>query len=168
MIAATALIFSDASRPRDGTDNPARRAHDARPEGGHPHAIRHRRRVDNGLVVAQVAVDSERSTPFSHVAESSLCGGTSADRLQSALTRASTCNYWAGTWGDRCMTDELSPAFHAEIILELFNEFRCVRKVGQRAGVLLSSYSHEHLEAISRHLPKELVQVLPRRQLRAA
>jgi hypothetical protein len=80
MIAATALIFSDASRPRDGTDNPARRAHDARPEGGHPHAIRHRRRVDNGLVVAQVAVDSERSTPFSHVAESSRDLGRSAPK----------------------------------------------------------------------------------------
>jgi hypothetical protein len=66
------------------------------------------------------------------------------------------------------MVEQLSPAFHAEIILELFNEFGCVRKVSQRAGVLLSSYSPEHLEAISRHLPKELVQVLPRRHLRAA
>jgi hypothetical protein len=79
----------------------------------------------------------------------------------------------AGTWvlgylGDLYMVEQLSPAFHAEIILELFNEFGCVRKVSQRAGVLLSSYSPEHLEAISRHLPKELVQVLQRRQLRAA
>jgi hypothetical protein len=70
--------------------------------------------------------------------------------------------------GDFCMTDQLSPAFHAEIILELFNEFGCFRKVSERTGILLSSYPPEHLEAVSRHLPKELVQILPRRQLRAA
>jgi hypothetical protein len=75
---------------------------------------------------------------------------------------------FSGTVGDFCMTDELSPAFHAEIIMELFNEFRCVRKIGERTGILPSSYSPEHLEADSRHLPKELVQVLPRRQLCAA
>ena len=75
---------------------------------------------------------------------------------------------FSGTLGNFCMTDQLSPAFHAEIILEFFYEFGCVRKVGERAGILLSSYSPEHLEAVSRHLPKELVQVLPRRQLRAA
>jgi hypothetical protein len=67
-----------------------------------------------------------------------------------------------------CMTDQLSPAFHAEIILELFSEFGCVRKVGERTGILLSGYSPEHVEAVSRHLPKELVRVLPRQQLRAA
>jgi hypothetical protein len=72
------------------------------------------------------------------------------------------------SWGGFCMTSQLSPAFHAEIILELFNEFGCFRKVSERTGILLSSYSPEHLEAISRHLPKELVQVLPQRQLRAA
>jgi hypothetical protein len=74
----------------------------------------------------------------------------------------------AAQQGDFCMTDQLSPAFHAEIILELFNEFGCFRKVSVRTGILLSSSSPEHLEAVSRHLPKELVQVLPRRRLRAA
>jgi Domain of unknown function (DUF5615) len=59
-------------------------------------------------------------------------------------------------------------AFHAEIILELFNEYECFRKVSERTSILLSGSSPEHLEAISRHLPKELVHVLPRRQLRAA
>jgi hypothetical protein len=70
--------------------------------------------------------------------------------------------------GDLYMGDQLSPAFHAEIILELFSEFGCFRKVSQRTGILLSGSSPEHLEAIGRHLPKELVHVLPRRQLRAA
>jgi hypothetical protein len=73
-----------------------------------------------------------------------------------------------GYLGDLDMVDQLSPAFHAEIILELFNEYECFRKVSERTGILLSGSSPEHLEAISRHLPKELVHVLPRRQLRAA
>jgi hypothetical protein len=50
-----------------------------------PHAAGAPRRY--GLVVAQVEGDGERSTLFSDVAESSLCGGTSADRLPSALKR---------------------------------------------------------------------------------
>jgi hypothetical protein len=73
-----------------------------------------------------------------------------------------------GYLGDLYMVDQLNPAFHAEIILELFNEYGCFRKVAERISILLSSSSPEHLEAISRHLPKELVHVLPRRQLRAA
>jgi hypothetical protein len=73
-----------------------------------------------------------------------------------------------GYLGDLDMVDQLSPAFHAEIILELFNEYECFRKVSERTSILLSGSSPEHLEAISRHLPKELVHVLPRRQLRAA
>jgi hypothetical protein len=73
-----------------------------------------------------------------------------------------------GYLGDLYMGDQLSPAFHAEIILELFNEYECFRKVSERTSILLSTCSPEHLEAISRHLPKELVHVLPRKQLRAA
>jgi hypothetical protein len=64
------------------------------------------------------------------------------------------------------MINQISPAFHAEIILELFTEYGCFRKVGERANILLSGSSAEHLEAVSRHLPKDLVRVLPRRQLR--
>jgi hypothetical protein len=51
------------------------------------------------------------------------------------------------------MTNKISPEFHAEIILEFFNEFRDFRKVRDRAGVLLGDASPEHLEAIVRHLP---------------
>jgi hypothetical protein len=59
------------------------------------------------------------------------------------------------------MTNQISPAFHAEIILEFFNEYGDFRKVRDRAGVLLSSASPEHLEGVGRHLPKDLVGVLP-------
>jgi hypothetical protein len=66
------------------------------------------------------------------------------------------------------MTNQISPEFHAEIILEFFNEYRDFRKVRDRAGVLLSAASPEHLEAVGRHLPKDLVSVLPIRLSRAA
>jgi hypothetical protein len=64
------------------------------------------------------------------------------------------------------MTDRISPEFHAEIILEFFDEYRDSQKVSERAKILLSSASREHLEAVGRHLPKDLVHVLP--LLRAA
>jgi hypothetical protein len=43
--------------------------------------------------------------------------------------------------GDLYMGDQLSPAFHAEIILEFFNEYECFRKVSERTSILLSSSS---------------------------
>jgi len=61
------------------------------------------------------------------------------------------------------MADELSPAFHAEIITEFFEQFRCYNTVGLRARLLLHASSSEHLEAISRHLPQHLRRVLPQR-----
>jgi hypothetical protein len=66
------------------------------------------------------------------------------------------------------MIDQISPEFHAEIILEFFDEYRCIRKASERTRILLSSASHEHLEAVGRHLPRELVRVLPHRLLQAA
>jgi len=66
------------------------------------------------------------------------------------------------------MADQISPKFHAEIILEFFNEYRDLRKVSERAAILLSSVSSGHLDAVGRYLPKDLVRVLPRRMPRAA
>ena len=66
------------------------------------------------------------------------------------------------------MTNKVSPEFHAEIILVFFNEYRDLRKVRDRAWVLLADASPEHLEAVVRHLPKDLVGVLPIRLRRAA
>jgi hypothetical protein len=63
------------------------------------------------------------------------------------------------------MSNRLSPAFHAEYIVELFKEYRCVQKVSERANVLLSSYPPEHVEAIEKHLPPNLIVVLPKRRL---
>jgi hypothetical protein len=59
------------------------------------------------------------------------------------------------------VADELSPAFLADLIIELFNEFRCYQTVSQRVRLLLHTSSSEHLEAISRHLPRDLLCVLP-------
>ena len=33
------------------------------------------------------------------------------------------------------MSNRLSPAFHAEYIVELFNEYGCLAKVGERANI---------------------------------
>jgi hypothetical protein len=63
------------------------------------------------------------------------------------------------------MADQISPKFHAEIILEFFNEFRDLRKVSERVAILLSGVSSEHLDSVGRYLPKDLVRVLPRRML---
>jgi hypothetical protein len=70
--------------------------------------------------------------------------------------------------GQSAMTDQISPEFHAEIIVVLFNEYCDLRTVTERAGILLSGASVEHLEAIGQCLPKNLVQVLPRWFPRAA
>jgi hypothetical protein len=63
------------------------------------------------------------------------------------------------------MSGRLSPAFHAEYIVELFNEYGCFQKVSDRVNILLSSYSPEHVEAIVRHLPSDLIHVLPKRKV---
>jgi hypothetical protein len=39
------------------------------------------------------------------------------------------------------MTDHLSPRFHAEVIVVLFDEYQDVRQVTERAGILLSGAS---------------------------
>jgi hypothetical protein len=66
------------------------------------------------------------------------------------------------------MTDQLSPKFHAEIIVVLFDEYRDLRKVTERVSVLLSNASPEHIEAVGKYLPIDLTRALPRRMLRAA
>jgi hypothetical protein len=66
------------------------------------------------------------------------------------------------------MTGHLSPRFHAEIIAVLFDEYQDVRQVTERAGILLSGASSEHIEAVGKYLPMDLQRVLPRRMLRAA
>jgi hypothetical protein len=66
------------------------------------------------------------------------------------------------------MTDHLSPKFHAELIVVLCDEHRDLRKVTERIGFLLSDASAEHIEAVGKYLPIDLMRVLPRRMLRAA
>jgi hypothetical protein len=61
------------------------------------------------------------------------------------------------------MTDQISPAFHAEIIVEFFNEYRDLRKVSERTRILLSCATSAHLDTVGRYLPKSLIQVLPHR-----
>jgi hypothetical protein len=70
--------------------------------------------------------------------------------------------------GDYRMTNQLTPAFHAEYIEALYNEYGCVEKVSERANILLSSYSMEHVQAVGRRLPKDLIRVLAKRKLRVA
>jgi hypothetical protein len=64
------------------------------------------------------------------------------------------------------MTDQISPKFHAEIIVVLFDEYRDLRKVPDRFGILLSDASAEHIDAVGRFL--DLMRMLPREMLRAA
>jgi hypothetical protein len=66
------------------------------------------------------------------------------------------------------MADQISPKFHAEIIVVLFEEYRDLRKVKERVGVLLSDASPEHIEAVAKYLPIDVMRALPRRMLRAA
>jgi hypothetical protein len=60
-----------------------------------------------------------------------------------------------------CVTNRINPAFYADVIMELFNEFRCYQTVSQRSRLLLHDSSSEEVEAISRHLPEHLRRVLP-------
>ena len=66
------------------------------------------------------------------------------------------------------MADQISPKFHAEIIVVLFDEYRDLRKVAEKVGILLSDASAEHVEAVGRYLPIDVMRVLPRRMQRAA
>jgi hypothetical protein len=66
------------------------------------------------------------------------------------------------------MSDQISPRFHAEIIVVLSDEYRDLRNVTERVGILLSDASPEHIEAVGKYLPTDLMRVLPRRMLRAA
>jgi hypothetical protein len=66
------------------------------------------------------------------------------------------------------MADQISPKFHAEIIVVLCDEYQDLRRVTERVGVLLSDASAEHVEAVGKYLPIDLVRVLPRKMLRAA
>jgi hypothetical protein len=66
------------------------------------------------------------------------------------------------------MTDQISPKFHAEIIVVMFNEHQDVRKVTDRVEILLSNASAEHIGAVGTYLPIDVMRVLPRRMLRAA
>ena len=66
------------------------------------------------------------------------------------------------------MTEHVSPEFHAEIIVALFNDYRDLRKVKEKTSILLSGASPEHLERVGRNLPQHLIHVVPRRELRAA
>jgi hypothetical protein len=45
------------------------------------------------------------------------------------------------------MTDQISPKFHAELIVVLSDEHHDLRKVTERVGVLLSGASADHIEA---------------------
>jgi hypothetical protein len=66
------------------------------------------------------------------------------------------------------MASQISPKFHAEIIVVLFDEYRDLRKVTERVGILLSGASAEHVEAVGKYLPIDVMRVLPRTMLRAA
>ena len=48
------------------------------------------------------------------------------------------------------MTDQISPKFHAEIIVVWFDDYQDLRKVTERVGVLLSDASAEHVEAVGK------------------
>jgi hypothetical protein len=66
------------------------------------------------------------------------------------------------------MAERISPRFHAEIIVVLFDEYQDHREVTRRVQILLSDASAEHVEAVGKFLPIDLVRVLPRGVLRAA
>jgi hypothetical protein len=66
------------------------------------------------------------------------------------------------------MTDRISPQFHAEIIVLLFDEYQDFRKVTERVGILLSDASGRQIEAVGKYLSSDLMRVLPRRMPRAA
>jgi hypothetical protein len=70
--------------------------------------------------------------------------------------------------GGQQVIDQINPAFHAELIVVFFNDYKDLRKVAERVGVLLSDASAEHIEAVGKCLPIDLMRVLPPKTLRAA
>jgi hypothetical protein len=50
------------------------------------------------------------------------------------------------------MGDKISPKFHTEIIVVLFDEYQDLRKVTDRVGILLSDASAEHIEAAGKSI----------------
>jgi hypothetical protein len=60
------------------------------------------------------------------------------------------------------MTHQISPKFHAELIVILSDEHHDLREVTERVGILLSGASPEHIEAVGKYLPIDLMRVLPR------
>jgi hypothetical protein len=70
--------------------------------------------------------------------------------------------------GGAFMVGHISPEFHAEIIVVLFDEHKDLRRVTERTRALLSNASAKHIDAVAGFLPKHLVHVLPRQTLRAA
>jgi hypothetical protein len=62
----------------------------------------------------------------------------------------------------------ISPEFHAEIIVVLFDDHKDLQRVTERTRILLSNASAKHIEAVAWFLPEHLVPVLPRQMLRAA
>jgi hypothetical protein len=59
------------------------------------------------------------------------------------------------------MLDHISPEFHAEIIVVLFNDHKDPRKVSERTRILLSNASAKHIEAVARFLPEHLSLCFP-------
>ncbi len=59
------------------------------------------------------------------------------------------------------MAERVSPKFHAALIVVLFDEFQDHWEVSQRVGILLSNASAEHVQAVGRYLPIDLLRVLP-------
>jgi hypothetical protein len=60
------------------------------------------------------------------------------------------------------MADKISPKLHAEIIVVLFDEYQDLHEVTDRVGILLSDASAEHVEAVGKYLPVDLMRVPPR------
>ncbi len=58
------------------------------------------------------------------------------------------------------MSNQISPEFHAEIIVTLFKDFKDLRKAKERARILLSGASADHLEGVGRNLPEHLVHLV--------
>ena len=66
------------------------------------------------------------------------------------------------------MGHQISPEFHAEIIITLFNDCKDLRKVKEKARILLSGASPDHLDDVSRNLPEHLLHLVPPYKQRAA
>jgi hypothetical protein len=133
----------------------------------------------SGAQAAPNAIPSEAATANSRCCIVGVENLLTADQLTSGAARKSESvailqptlglkqiNVPATT--EEVMADQISPEFHAEIIVVLFNESKDPRRVTERTRVLLSNASAKHVEAVARFLPEHLVSMLPRRILPAA